>query len=89
MALIGQDPEQVKNLAKQLDSKASEIKNVISQLTSAVNSVQWQGQDAQKFKSDWQSNHVPQLNKVVDALQNASQSAKRNAAEQEQTSSKY
>ncbi len=89
MAFIGQDPEQVKNLAKQLDAKASEIKNVISQLTSTVNSVNWQGQDAQKFKSDWQSHHVPQLNKVVDALQNASQSAKRNAAEQEQTSSKY
>lgn len=89
MAYLGQDTEQVKQLATQLNSKAGDIESVISSLTSSVNGVRWDGNDARQFKSDWQSQHVPQLRKVVDALRNASQSAKRNAAEQEQTSSKY
>ncbi|OBF29131.1 WXG100 family type VII secretion target [Mycobacterium sp. ACS4331] len=89
MAFIGQDVEQVQRLATQLNSKAGDIENVISQLSSAVNSVEWKGQDAERFKSDWQSQHLPQLKKVVEALKNASQTAKRNAAEQQQTSSKY
>lgn len=89
MAFLGQDVDQVKQLANQLNSKASDIDGLISQLRSAVTNVNWQGNDAKQFKSDWQSNHEPQLKKVADALRNASQSAKRNAAEQEQTSSKY
>lgn len=89
MAYLGQDVEQVKQLATQMNSKAGDIENVISQLTSSVNGVRWDGNDAKQFKNDWQSQHVPQLRKVVDALRNASQAAKRNAAEQEQTSSKY
>jgi uncharacterized protein YukE len=89
MAFLGQDVEQVKQMATQLNSKAGDIESVISQLTSAVNGVHWEGPDAKQFKSDWQSQHVPQLRKVVDALRHASQAANRNAAEQQQTSSKY
>lgn len=89
MAYLGQDVEQVKQMATQLNSKAGDIESVITQLTSAVNGVRWDGNDAKQFKSDWQSQHVPQLRKVVDALRSASQAANRNAAEQQQTSSKY
>lgn len=87
MALYGQDIEQVRQLAAQLNSKAGDIQNVISQLTSAVNSVEWRGPDAERFKSDWQGQHVPQLKQIVSALQNASQQANRNASEQQQASS--
>ena len=87
MALIGADVEQLNQLATQLNSKASDIQNVISQLSSAINSVQWVGPDANKFKSDWSGHHVGQLKAVVSALQSASQSAKKNAQEQQQASS--
>lgn len=87
MALYGQDIEQVKQLAAQLNSKAGDIQNVISQLTSAVNSVEWRGPDAERFKSDWQGQHVPQLKQIVTALQTASQKASKNASEQQQASS--
>ncbi|MEE6163775.1 MULTISPECIES: WXG100 family type VII secretion target [unclassified Mycolicibacterium] len=87
MALFGQDIAQVQQLATQLNAKASDIESVISQLTSAVNSVQWMGPDAERFKSDWQGQHVPQLRQVVSALQTASQNANRNATEQQQASS--
>lgn len=86
MALFGQDIDQVRQLAGQLNAKAGDIESVISQLTSAVNSVQWMGPDAERFRSDWQGQHVPQLRQVVNALQNASQHATRNANEQQQAS---
>lgn len=86
MALFGQDIDQVRQLAGQLNAKAGDIESVISQLTSAVNSVQWMGPDAERFRSDWQGQHVPQLRQVVTALQNASQHATRNANEQQQAS---
>ncbi|HPZ95974.1 MAG TPA: WXG100 family type VII secretion target, partial [Mycobacterium sp.] len=82
MAIYGQDIDQVRQLATQLNAKASDIEGVISHLTSAINSVQWMGPDAERFKSDWQGQYVPQLRQVVTALQNASQNASRNAAEQ-------
>lgn len=86
MALFGQDVDQVRQLATQLNAKASDIESVISQLTSAVTSVQWMGPDAERFKSDWQGQHVPKLREVVGALQRASQDASRNATEQQQAS---
>lgn len=86
MALYGQDIDQVRQLGTQLNSKASDIESVISQLTSAVNSVQWMGPDAERFKSDWEGQHVRQLRQVVSALQKASQDASRNATEQQQAS---
>jgi len=84
--MYGADIEQLNHLATQLNSKASDIQGVISQLTSAINSVQWQGPDANKFKSDWQGHHVAQLKSVVQALQDASQKAKSNAQQQQQAS---
>lgn len=86
MALFGQDIEQVQQLSVQLNAKADEIQNVISQLSSAVSSVQWMGPDAERFKSEWQSTHVSQLRTVVEALRSASQNARRNAQEQQTAS---
>lgn len=82
MAFVGADVEQLNQLAAQLNNKANDIQNVISQLTSAINSVEWKGNDANKFRSDWQGQYVGQLKQVVSGLQTASQNAKRNAQEQ-------
>jgi uncharacterized protein YukE len=84
--MYGADIEQLSQLSTQLNSKASEIQNVISQLSSQISSVNWLGPDATKFKSDWQGQHVAQLKQVVSALQAASQSAKKNAQEQQTAS---
>jgi uncharacterized protein YukE len=86
MAMWGQDIEQVTQLSNQLNQKADEVQNVISQLTSAINSVQWQGPDANKFRSDWQGQHTAALKQVVTALRAASQNAKKNAQEQQTAS---
>ena len=86
MAMYGADIEQLQQLSTQLNSKAGEIQNVISQLSSQISSVNWLGPDATKFKSDWQGQHVAQLKQVVSALQAASQNARKNAQEQQTAS---
>ncbi|WP_234803583.1 WXG100 family type VII secretion target [Mycolicibacterium diernhoferi] len=84
--MVGADVEQLNQLSAQLNNKANDIQNVISQLTSAINSVEWKGNDANRFRSDWQGQYVSQLKQVVSALQTASQNAKRNAQEQQTAS---
>lgn len=86
MAYLGQDTDQVRRLAKQLDGNANDINILISQLTSAVQAVDWKGSDAQQFISDWNGTHVPGLKKVASALTAAAAAANRNAAEQESAS---
>ncbi|MEB3052350.1 WXG100 family type VII secretion target [Mycolicibacter sp. MYC123] len=86
MAYLGQDTDQVRQFAKQLDGKANDINGLISQLTSAVQAVDWKGADAQQFISDWNGTHVPGLKKVVSALNTAAAVANRNAAEQDAAS---
>ncbi len=86
MAMVGADVEQLNQLSAQLNNKANDIQNVVSQLTSAINSVEWKGNDANQFRSDWEGQYVSQLKQVIDALQTASQNAKRNAQEQAQAS---
>ncbi len=87
MGVYGQDIAEVNKLATQLNSKAEEIQQIVTQLSSAVSSVQWMGPDADRFRSDWSSQHTAKLKAVVSALQAASQSAKKNAQEQQQASS--
>ncbi|MFV8228599.1 WXG100 family type VII secretion target [Mycolicibacterium fortuitum] len=86
MAMVGADVEQLNQLSAQLNNKANDIQSVISQLTSAINSVEWKGNDANRFRADWSGQYVGQLKQVVTALQTASQNAKRNAQEQQTAS---
>lgn len=84
---LGMNPEEVRQLASSLSQKAGEIEAIKSQLTASLQSTSWVGNDAQQFRSQWDSNHVPNINRVVEALREASQTSNRNAQAQEQTSS--
>ena len=72
MAFVGMDVEQVQNLSRQLDQKATD----------------WKGQDANQFRSDWNSDLTQKLRQVSQALKDASRKASQNAQEQQTTSSK-
>lgn len=86
MAFKGADTDQLRSLANKLNSEATNITNIVSQLTNAVNSVEWKGADATRFKSEWQSTHAPALKKVAGVLTTASTTAKKNASEQDSAS---
>ena len=77
MAFVGMDVEQVQNLSRQLDQKATDIDNIISTLNSTMQATDWKGQDANQFRNDWNSNLTQKLRK-----------ASQNAQEQQTTSSK-
>ncbi len=82
----GMDPQQVRNLAQQMSNRASEIRTMMSQLTSALQGAGWVGPDREKFVGDWESQHCTALNRVADGLDDAAQRATMNAQQQESTS---
>lgn len=86
MAVWGLDIEQVRQLSSQLNQKAADIESILSTLTSALNSTQWEGPDANQFRTDWSGQHTSSLRNVANALRDAGAKAQQNAAAQEQTS---
>lgn len=86
MAVWGLDVQQVRQLSTQLNQKASDIDSILSTLTNALNSTQWEGPDATQFRNDWTGQHTSSLRQVAQALRDAGQKASQNATAQEQTS---
>ena len=86
MALIGADVEALRNLGNRLNNGASEIQNQKNQLNNQLRGVEWRGQDADQFRSQWDTEHLPALERVARALEEAGKQATRNAQQQEDTS---
>ena len=82
MAFEGMDPAQVQALANQMSSASNEIQHVCAQLTNLLNNTHWVGQDHDRFVSDVQGSHVPQLTAVANALQEEGQRANFEAQQQ-------
>ncbi|WP_406635197.1 WXG100 family type VII secretion target [Pseudarthrobacter quantipunctorum] len=86
MAIWGADVQQLRQLGSKLQAGATEIDNQKSNLNSLLNSTDWKGPDADKFRDEWSGTHTTMLTKVADALREAGNKAKRNAEQQEQAS---
>jgi len=82
----GLNVEQVKNFATQLDQKAGEIDKIQSTLTSTLQSTEWTGPDAQRFRTDWDGKYSKALRLVSDALKETAQQSRKHAQEQEAAS---
>lgn len=83
---VGMDIEQVRQLAQVFSSEADKIEATISAISPQVEGAEWKGTDAEQFKGDWQSIHVPALKNVATALRDAQTRATTNADQQEQVS---
>ena len=88
MAIWGADVAQLKTLGTKLQAGSQEIANQKSLLTKVLAGTDWKGPDAEKFRNEWNGEHVAALTRVSQALQQASQQATRNAADQESASSR-
>ncbi|MBB6405470.1 WXG100 family type VII secretion target [Arthrobacter sp. AZCC_0090] len=86
MAIWGADIAQLKNLGSKLQAGSTEIENQRNTLNKVLAGTDWKGPDADKFRSEWQGQHMTALNKVAQALQEAGKKATQNASEQEQAS---
>ncbi|MHB8246158.1 MAG: WXG100 family type VII secretion target [Acidimicrobiales bacterium] len=86
MSFYGMDVSAVQQLAQQMNNAGSEIQQLMTQLTSALENTQWVGPDHDRFLSEWHSQYCAQLNNVVHGLEQASQLANSNAQQQLQAS---
>ena len=86
MAIWGADVQQLRQLGSKLQAGATEIDNQKSNLNSLLQSTNWKGPDADKFRNEWSGTHTAMLTKVAEALKEAGDKARRNAEEQDNAS---
>jgi hypothetical protein len=85
--LWGADVEQLRTLARQFSKTADMLQQQSQQLSGHINnSPAWKGQDASRFRSDWNGNHRALLQKTAARLQQESKLLLTHADEQEKAS---
>ena len=85
-SFTGMDVPAVRQLATQMTSSASQIRQLMTQLTNQLNGTQWVGPDRTRFEGEWSGTYVQQLNQVASALEDAANRANQNATQQETAS---
>lgn len=86
-AVKGMNVEEVKRMSGQLRDAAEEITRIEQELTRGLEDVDWTGPDADRFRGQWSGEMVPALQQIMNAVNELGDTADRNAAEQEATSS--
>lgn len=87
MAQLGADVEALDVLARRFDEEAAKIEQTISIINSQLHSTWWQGTDAERFRSDWESSHTSALRQVSEQMKAAGSACSSQANQQRQTSS--
>ncbi|MGI5187766.1 C2 family cysteine protease [Promicromonospora sp. CA-289599] len=87
--MYGADVEALRALGTAMERHGETLELAVGQLTDAVNSVQWSGQDHEEFVNEWQARHAVALLAVAQAIAAAGAKAVANADAQEQTSESY
>ena len=86
-ATKGMNVEEVRRMSAQLREAAEEITRIEQELTRGLEDVDWTGPDADRFRGQWAVEMVPALQQIMNSVNELGDSADRNAAEQEATSS--
>lgn len=86
-ATKGMNVDEVKRMSGQLRDAAEEITRIEQELTRGLEDVDWTGPDADRFRGQWTGEMVPALQQIMNAVNELGETADRNAAEQEATSS--
>lgn len=83
----GADVEQLRLLAQQLERSAQELDGAVRVLGQQVmTTTQWQGRDAEAFRSQWSGSHRVAIGSASGGLRLAAEALRRNAADQETAS---
>lgn len=83
---VGADVEALRFLGAQLNAQAQELEDLVRRLTVRVESAQWRGPDAQRFRSDWSSRYSAIIRSAALSMRSAADDARSNAAQQESVS---
>lgn len=85
--LYGADIEALRLLADRIDEGSSSLDGVMATVTAALPGTEdWNGPDAELFRSEWDQHHVVRLHESATALAGAAARARDNADAQESTS---
>ena len=86
MAQLGADVEQLDQLSRRFRESAEQLRALTRTLGSQVHSAWWQGQDADRFRGDWDGTYSGQLEQVAARLEETAQAVTQQAAQQRQAS---
>lgn len=84
--LKGMNIDQGRALAKSCQADADQITQITSKLTQQLHGTEWLGQDADQFRTQWESEYSVALKKVAAALVDAAMHLNSEADAQEQAS---
>lgn len=84
----GMDVAQARAAARQMDGGAAHVKSLVNQVTAMLNSVTWVGEDARRFRGDWDGTFQPQLKGALTALEQKAQELRWRADAQERKSTR-
>lgn len=72
MGMTGADIAQMEQLERTLSQESGAVKELQTRITNTLNSTNWTGPAAERFKQEWNENFSRALNTLSDALgQNA------------------
>lgn len=86
-AQLGMIPEEVDELAGQLDAKAGDLESVLTTLNSKLTGTTWTGTDFNRFEEQWTGTIAQNLRNAADQLRTAATAARENAESQRIASS--
>lgn len=86
MNVQGMDVGQVQQMAEQLAEAAEQVGTWKTQLTSEVDGLDWEGDDATEFRSTWQGEVGEAFETVRRKLEELAETIMRNVEEQRQAS---
>lgn len=88
MARLGMDVDEVERVAGQLRQQAGMLQQAISQINGLVTQATqfWDGSDSKQFQQWWVETHKPNLENAKQALEELSETAKKNAQQQREVS---
>jgi WXG100 family type VII secretion target len=69
MSRVKVDPIQVEALARKVDDQSAVITGLISVLSTAVSSMDWEGRSATRFDEAWVAEYRPMLERLRDSLE--------------------
>lgn len=80
--MIGADPQELKDLAGTMDEGAKTLDAAKMRLKSSFQNIKWNGDDAQRAKSNFAGKHAPQLSRVADMLRETAAQLRKDTQEQ-------
>lgn len=86
MAQLGADVEQMDQLSRRFQEAGAQIRDVMQQVESQLQSTWWEGNDANRFRDEWNGSYRSQLTQISERLAEAGSTVARQASEQRQAS---